>query len=280
MSSNRESAVFRSDLLSGRVCVVSGFGSGLGRAMAIELARAGATVVGCGRRPDPLAETVQMITEIGGTAEFESVDIREEEAVDRFFDGVVSRHGRIDVLVNNAGGQFYGPAEDVTPKGLRRIVELNLIGTWSMTRAAATKAFIPQRSGRIITITGSPHNGVPGFMHTMAARAGVENMTKTLATEWARYGITVLAVAAGAFGSDVVWEKYPKEMVESWAKTAPMNRIGRPEELAYLVTFLASPASEYMTGAIATIDGGRDNWLGSMEPVKEERKADKVAAGA
>jgi citronellol/citronellal dehydrogenase len=240
--------------------------------MALALAAAGATVIGCGRRPGPLAATVDLITEGGGRAEAESVDIRDEEEVDRFFDGILQRHGQVDVLVNNAGGQFYGPAEDVSPKGLRTVVELNLIGTWTMTRAVATKAFIPQESGRIINITASPHSGVPGFMATMAARAAVENMTRTLATEWARYGVTVVAVAAGAFASDVVWEKYPKAMTDAWASSNPLGRIGDPAELAQLVTFLASPAAGYITGAVTTIDGGRDNGERALPPLREDRR--------
>jgi citronellol/citronellal dehydrogenase len=237
------------------------------------LASVGATVVGCGRRPGPLAATVDIIRGAGGRAEAESVDIRDEDGVERFFESMLERHGRVDVLVNNAGGQFFGPAEDVNPKGLRTIVELNLIGTWIMTRAAATKAFIPQGSGRIINITASPHNGAPGFMATMAARAAVENMTRTLATEWARHGVTVVAVAAGAFASEVVWDKYPRAMTDTWAKSIPVGRIGDPGELAQLVTFLASPASSYMTGAVTTIDGGRDNGERSLPPLREERRA-------
>jgi citronellol/citronellal dehydrogenase len=262
----------RGDLLTGRVCVVSGFGSGLGRATAQALAAAGATVIGCGRRPEPLAETVDLITGGGGIAEAESLDIRDEEGVDRFFDALLERHGRLDVLVNNAGGQFFGPAEEVSPKGLRTVVELNLIGTWTMTRTAATKAFIPNRAGRIISITASPHNGAPGFMATMAARAAVENMTRTVAIEWARHDVTAVAVAAGAFATEVVWEKYPKEMTDKWAERTPLGRVGRPEELADLVTFLASPLSRYVTGTVITIDGGRDDAERSLPVFREQRQ--------
>ena len=133
-------------LLEGQVCVVSGAGTGLGRATAIELASLGATVIGCGRRPEPIEETVRMIREAGGTAEGEPMDIRDAEAVDALFDGVLERHGRVDVLVNNAGGQFLSPAEAITPKGFRTVIELNVQGTWQMTHAAATKAFIPQNA--------------------------------------------------------------------------------------------------------------------------------------
>jgi citronellol/citronellal dehydrogenase len=141
-----------------------------------------------------------------------------------------------------------------------------------MTRAAATKAFIPSRAGRIISITASPHNGAPGFMATMAARAAVENMTRSIAIEWARHDVTAVAVAAGAFASEVVWKKYPKEMTDKWAERTPLGRIGRPEELADLITFLASPLSRYVTGTVITIDGGRDNAERSLPVIREERR--------
>src|SRR5690348_140176 len=148
MAEDSPSRIFRPGLLDGRVCVVSGAGTGLGRATAVELAALGATVIGCGRRPEPIEETVKMIRDTGGTAEGEPMDIRDAEAVDALFDGVLDRHGRLDVLVNNAGGQFLSPAEAITPKGFRTVIELNVQGTWQMTHAAATKAFIPQKSGK------------------------------------------------------------------------------------------------------------------------------------
>src|SRR5262249_51211552 len=149
MAEAPNSRIFAPGLLDGKICVVSGAGTGLGKATALELARLGATVVGCGRRTEPLEEMVAEGKEGGGKAEFEPLDIREEEAVDGFMDGVLDRHGRIDLLVNNAGGQFLSPAEAITPKGFRTVIELNVQGTWQMTHAAATKAFIPQKQGKV-----------------------------------------------------------------------------------------------------------------------------------
>jgi citronellol/citronellal dehydrogenase len=260
------SQIFRENLLQGRVCVVSGAGTGLGRATAIELASLGATVIGCGRRREPIQETASIIREGGGTAECEAMDIRDADAVDELFDGVVERHGRVDVLVNNAGGQFMSPAEAITPKGFRTVIELNVQGTWQMTHAAATKAFIPQRSGKVVSVTLSPHNGMPGMVHSGAARAAVENMMRTLSIEWARFNIKLCAVAAGQFDTEVLRTKYPPPVSEHVANTIPLQRLGTPEEMAWMIAYLASPAGDFLSGCVITIDGARDNWLGPWPP--------------
>ncbi len=260
------SSVFAPDLLEGRVCVVSGAGTGLGKATALELAALGARVVGCGRRGEPLEEMVSEVSEAGGAAEARRLDIRDEQAVDAFFDAVVDRHGHVDVLINNAGGQFLSPAEAISPKGFRTVIELNVTGTWLMTHAAARKAFIPQRSGCILNVTLSPHNGMPGMVHSGAARAAVENMTRTLSIEWSRYGIRTCSVAAGQFATEVLQTKYPKEITEGIAETIPLGRLGRPEEMAWMLAYLASPAAEFFSGSVITIDGARDNWFGPWPP--------------
>ena len=282
MAEQGGSRIFRQGLLQGQVCVVSGAGTGLGRATAIELASLGATVIGCGRRPEPVEETVKMIRDAGGAAEGEPMDIRDAEAVDALFDGVVERHGRVDVLVNNAGGQFLSPAEAITPKGFRTVIELNVQGTWQMTHAAATKAFIPQGSGKVVSVTLSPHNGMPGMAHSGAARAAVENMMRTLAIEWARFDIKLCAVAAGQFDTEVLRTKYPPQVSENVSRTIPLQRLGTPEEMAWMIAYLASPAGDFLSGCVITIDGARDNWFGpwpppgaageSGEPLAEERR--------
>src|SRR6188472_1539603 len=277
------SRIFKDGLLDGQVCVVSGAGSGLGRETALELVRLGATVVGCGRREEPLAETAELAAGLPGSFDREAIDIREEEAVERFVDGVLERHGRIDVLVNNAGGQFLAPAESITPKGFRTVIELNVEGTWLMTHAAATKAFIPQGGGKVLSVTLSPHNGMPGMVHSGAARAAVENMMRTLAIEWARFGIKTCALAAGQFKTETLMTKYPQVVVDNLERSIPIGRAGRSEEMAWLVAYLASPAGDFFSGTTITIDGGRDNWVGpwppqaiadeSGAPVAEERRA-------
>ena len=267
MAEQPASQIFREGLLDGQVCVVSGAGTGLGRATAIELASLGATVVGCGRRPEPLEETVRMIRDAGGAAEGEPMDIRDADAVDRCSTVCSSATGALDVLVNNAGGQFLSPAEAITPKGFRTVIELNVQGTWQMTHAAATKAFIPQSGGKVMSVTLSPHNGMPGMAHSGAARAAVENMMRTLAIEWARFDIKLCAVAAGQFDTEVIRTKYPKEVSRERGSHDPARqRLGTPEEMAWLIAYLASPAGDFFSGSMITIDGARDNWFGPWPP--------------
>jgi len=282
MAGSRDSRIFRDGLLEGQVCLVSGAGSGLGRETALELTRLGAAVIGCGRREEPLAETAELAGDLAGSFEHEPLDIRDEEAVGPFFDRLLERHGRLDVLVNNAGGQFLAPAESISPKGFRTVIELNVQGTWLMTHAAATKAFIPQGGGKVLSVTLSPHNGMPGMVHSGAARAAVENMMRTLAIEWARFGIVTCALAAGQFATETLMTKYPQVVIDNLERSIPIGRAGRAEEMAWLVAYLASLAGDFVSGTTITIDGARDNWAGPWppqaivdevgEPVAEERR--------
>jgi citronellol/citronellal dehydrogenase len=259
------SKIFQPGLLDGQVAVVSGGGSGLGRATALELAALGAQVVVCGRREEPLEETTSAAE--GGRIEARACDIREEDQVEALVEGVMERHGRIDLLVNNAGGQFMSPAEDITPKGFRTVIRLNVEGTWLMTHAVATRAMIPDsRGGKIVNVTLSPHHGLPGMAHSSAARAAVENLTRVLSIEWSRFDIRLVALAAGQFATETLRTKYPKPVVEGVAGTVPLGRLGTEEEFAWLVAYLASPAGDFVSGTVLTIDGARDNWFGAWPP--------------
>ena len=259
------SQVFAPGLLDGQVVIVTGGGSGLGRATAVELAACGAHVVIAGRRQEPLDETAALCGDEGGV-EAHVCDIREEDQVERFVDAVLNSHGRIDTLVNNAGGQYMTPAEDITPKGFDTVQRLNVRGTWLMTHAVATKAMIPEsRGGKIMNVTLSPHHGLPGMAHSSSARAAVENLTRVLSIEWARFGIKINALAAGHFATEAI-KKYPRPVFEGVARTVPLQRLGEPEEHAWLVAYMASKAGDYCTGAIFTMDGGRDNWFGPWPP--------------
>jgi citronellol/citronellal dehydrogenase len=281
------SKIFASGLLDGQVAIVSGGGSGLGRASALELAACGATVVVCGRRSEPLEETAAMAE--GGRVEAFTCDIREEDEVAVLVDGVLERHGQIDALVNNAGGQYMTPAEDITPKGFRTVMRLNVEGTWLMSHAVATKAMIPSgRGGKIMNVTLSPHHGLPAMAHSSAARAAVENLTRVLSIEWSRFNIRLTALAAGHFDTEILRTKYPKPVAEGAARTVPLGRLGTEEEFAWLVAYLASPAGDYFSGTVLTLDGARDNWFGpwppggladeSGKPLSEERRPRPPAA--
>ncbi|MEA2449059.1 MAG: citronellol/citronellal dehydrogenase [Thermoleophilaceae bacterium] len=273
------SRIFVTDLLEGQVVLVTGGGSGLGRATAIELAACGAQVVVAGRRPEPLEETVGLCEP--GRCHAVVCDIREEEQVERMVDEVLELHGRIDTLVNNAGGQYMTPAEDISKKGWDTVVRLNLTGTWLVTHAVATRSMIPGGGGKVINVTLSPHHGLPGMAHSSAARAAVENLTRVLSIEWSRFNIRVNTIAAGHFATDAL-KKYPRQVFEGVARTVPLQRLGDPDEHAWMVAYLASRAGDYCSGAIFTIDGARDNWLGpyppagladeSGKPPTEERK--------
>jgi citronellol/citronellal dehydrogenase len=259
------SKLFQPGLLDGQVAIVTGGGSGLGRASALELAALGAEVVVCGRREEPLAETVARAD--GGRVEPRACDVREEAQVEALVDGVLERHGRIDLLVNNAGGQYMTPAEDISPKGFRTVLRLNVEGTWLMTHAVATRAMMAEsRGGKIVNVTLSPHHGLPGMAHSSAARAAVENLTRVLSIEWARFGIRLTAVAAGHFATETLRTKYPKPVVDAVAGTVPLGRLGTEQEFAWLVAFLAGPGGDYFSGAILTLDGARDNWFGAWPP--------------
>src|SRR5437763_5675125 len=257
------SEIFRPGLLEDQVIVVTGGGSGIGRATAIELAALGAEVVVAGRRLEPLEEAVALCER---TCQPVVCDIREEDQVEALVDGVLERHGRIHTLVNNAGGQYMSPAEDISPKGFRTVVRLNLEGTWLMTHAVATKSMIPQQGGKVISVTLSPHHGLPAMAHSSAARAAVENLMRVLAIEWARFNIKTTAIASGHFRTDAL-KKYPQPVQDSVARTVPLQRLGEAEEQAWLVAFLASPAGDYYSGDVITVDGARDNWFGPWPPL-------------
>ena len=258
------SRIFAEGLLDGHVVIVTGGGAGLGRATALEMARCGATVVAAGRRLEPLEETVDMAP--AGRCLAIACDIRKEDEVEELVDRVLADHGRVDTLVNNAGGQFLSPAEAISPKGFRTVMELNVTGTWLMTHAVVTRAMIPAGGGKVVNVTLSPHHGLPGMAHSSASRAAVENLTRVLSIEWARFNIKLTAVASGHFETETLLTKYPKQMVDGIASTIPLQRLGQPDEQAWLITFLASPAGDFHSGSIITIDGARDNWNGVWPP--------------
>ena len=254
------SEIFAPGLMEGRVVLVTGGGTGLGRAAAAELRACGAEVVICGRRADVLERTAG---ELGAHAV--AGDVREPADAATMVDAVVERHGRLDVLVNNAGGQYFVPAEAIEPKGWRAVTGLNVGGTERMTRLAYELAMRPAGGGTIINITLSPHHGLTGMTHSSAARAAVEGYTRALAREWASDGIAVLALAAGHFDTESL-RKYPEVVYEGAARSVPLQRLGREQEHAWLVARAASSLGHALSGSVITLDGARDNWFGPWPP--------------
>jgi NAD(P)-dependent dehydrogenase (short-subunit alcohol dehydrogenase family) len=258
-------SIFREGLFDGHVAIVTGGGSGIGLATARVLAELGAKVAVCGRKPEKLAAAEADLRQRGARAVFSMpCDIREPEQIASFVDAVGEKLGRATILVNNAGGQFPTTAESVTPRGWEAVVRNNLNGTFFMTQAVATKHMIAARRGRIVNVIANIARGFPGMVHTGAARAGVENMTKTLAIEWAQHNVQVNAVAPGIIRTSGT-DQYPPELVEMSRRKTPMKRLGTAGEVAQLIVYLASDAAFFVTGECWYIDGGAhlwgDNWI-------------------
>lgn len=256
------SEIFASGLLDGQVALVTGGGTGLGRAAARELAACGARVVLAGRRADVLDAAAAAI---GPAASTVVGDVREEADAARIVEAALARHGRLDVLVNNAGGQYFAPAEAISARGWQAVMRLNVGGTERMTRLAVERAMRPARRGTVINVTLSPHHGLAGMAHSSAARAAVEALTRTWARAWAADGIAVTAIAAGHFETDAL-DKYPEPVRAGVARTVPLQRLGRPREHGWLVALLASELGRSFSGTVVTLDGGRDNWFGPWPP--------------
>ena len=243
----------------GKVAVVTGGGTGMGRAMALEFARLGAGVVVAGRRPEPLEEVAVAIREGGGRALAQPTDVRQPDQVDALFDAAVDELGRVDVLVNNAAGNFVVRAEDLSPNGWNSVIGIVLNGTFYCSRAVGRYMIGRRRGGSIVSILANYiWTGSPGTIHSAAAKAGVMSMTQTLAVEWAPHGIRVNAVAPGpiesAGAARQLWSTV--EAVDRITNMVPLQRWGTPGEVADAVAFLAAPQSGFITGEILTIDGG------------------------
>lgn len=257
--------VYRDGLLDGQTVLISGGGSGIGRAIAYVCARLGANVVICGRRQEKLQETIDGIRrhldrDVLGVP----MTIRDPEAVGRLMDEIYTRFGRLDTLVNNGGGQFPQAAIDFSVKGWMAVVDTNLNGTWYMMQAAAQRWADRQQSGNIVNIVANVWRGMPQVAHTCAARAGVIYLSKTLSTEWAPLHIRVNCVSPGSINTEGL-NVYERPAAETFRYSNPMHELGDPVDVAQAVVYLATPAAKFINGEVMVIDGG-NNQMGEVWP--------------
>jgi len=273
-------SIFAPGLFKGKVVVVTGGGSGIGRCIAHELAALGAHVVLIGRKLDKLYDVAGEIVADGGLASFHACDIRDEEAVKNTLQAMVAVHGRIDALVNNAGGQFIAPLDTISAKGWEAVLATNLTGGFLMARECYLQS-MRQHGGAIVNIVADMWGSMPNMGHSGAARAGMVSFTETAAVEWAHDGVRVNAVAPGYIASSGM-DHYPPEagpMLREMRNTVPLGRFGTEAETSAAVVFLLSPAASFITGEVLRVDGARPQvrmgWPMQL-PGEEARQRDAI----
>ncbi len=251
-------SIFAPGLLAGQVMLVTGGGSGIGRCTAHELARLGAHVVLVGRKADKLQAVQDEIAADGGQASWQSCDIRNEEAVTALMQAVVAAQGRIDGLVNNAGGQYMTPLEAISAKGWEAVLNTNLTGGFLVARECYRQS-MAAHGGSIVNIVADIWGSMPGMGHSGAARAGMVSLTETAALEWAVNGVRVNAVAPGYIASSGM-DHYPPEagpQLRAMRQTVPLGRFGNEAEVSAAIVFLLSPAASFISGSTLRVDGAR-----------------------
>ena len=252
--------VFRENLFQGKTAIVSGGGSGIGKAIAFLFARLGAQVVICSRTESKLRQTQSAIRKfVGAEIDCIPMTIREPEQVTQMMTNVWDKHGGIDILVNNAGGQFPQPAIDYTVKGWNAVIDTNLNGTWYMMQAAARLWQQHKKSGSIVNIVANVQRGMPQVAHTCAARAGVIYLSKSVSTEWAPLGIRVNCVSPGSIPTEG-FNVYPVGVPERFKDSNPMRTFGDVYDISQAVAYLNAPSGKFITGEVVTVDGGNNQW--------------------
>lgn len=254
-----EPTVYHDRLFEGRSVLVSGGGTGIGRAIALLFARLGAQVVICGRTEEKLERVAQFARARGATMLPMAANVRDPEQVQALFARIAAECGTLDAVVNNAGGQFPQAAIDYSAKGWNAVIDTNLNGTWHMMQAAARHWRDAGQPGALVNLVAVVDPGIPGIAHSMAARAGVIGATRTVAVEWAPLNIRVNCIAPGLTASEGL-NVYPEAARRQFHRANPMRRPGSLREIAESAVFLASPASSFMTGEVMTVDGGGRLW--------------------
>lgn len=265
-------SIFRPDAFRDQVVIVTGAGSGIGRCTAHELAALGAQVVLVGRTREKLDEVEKEIREDGGKASIQVCDIRDEVTVASAVDRVLADHGRIDGLVNNAGGQFQSPLQDISTRGFEAVVRNNLVGGFIVMREVFNR-WMGAHGGSIVNITMDAWHGLPLYGHSGAARSGMNSLTETAAAEWASAGVRVNAVAPGVIASSG-FDTYPEEAwarIRTMADKIPLGRFGQEAEVSAAIVFLLSPAAAFITGTCVRVDGGAPNARQTLELRRPQR---------
>ena len=251
-------SIFAPGLLAGQVVLVTGGGSGIGRCTAHELAALGAQVVLVGRNADKLQAVQDEITQDGGQASWQVCDIRQEAAVQAMVRTIVAERGRVDALINNAGGQYMTPLENIGAKGWQAVIDTNLTGGFLVARECYLQS-MQRQGGSIVNIVADMWGSMPGMGHSGAARAGMVSFTETAAVEWAKSGVRVNAVAPGYIASSGM-DHYPDEagpMLRAMRQTVPAGRFGTEAEVSAAIVFLLSPAAAFISGSVLRVDGAR-----------------------
>ncbi len=251
--------VFAPNLLKGRVALVSGGGSGLGKAIAVLFARLGATLAICGRDGAKLDRAAALLRGLGADVSRHPMTIRDPDAVATLMAAIEAEHGRLDILVNNAGGQFPQAAIDFSVKGWNAVIDTNLNGTWHMMQNAARRWRDAGQPGCIVNIVADIWRGMPGIAHTCAARAGVIYLSKSVAVEWAPLGIRVNCVAPGCVETEA-FALYPPEGSATFPESNPQRRAGDVQDIAEACVYLAASSGKFITGEVLTVDGGQQLW--------------------
>jgi NAD(P)-dependent dehydrogenase (short-subunit alcohol dehydrogenase family) len=252
-------SIYAPGLFKGKRILITGGGSGIGKALAWLFGRLGAKLIIAGRTMEKLEVTADALRKENIEVTAKMLDIRDAERVSVLFDDIFRDFGGLDVLINNAGGQFPKPALDLSPNGWRSVIDNNLNGTWFMMQAAAKRWQAKKMPGNIINMVVVVENGFPDMVHTCAARAGIIHAAKTLAVEWAQYNIRINSVAPGVIASDGM-KVYSDEARKKFPNSNPMKRFGSVWDVAQACAYLASDASSFMTGDVLTLDGGGRYW--------------------